>query len=54
MEGAAASRWHPQGRPFDLLAAVLLLLAPAALVAVVQRGPVAVLGAVLAVAGPLT
>ncbi|KRD44516.1 hypothetical protein ASE38_10415 [Cellulomonas sp. Root930] len=51
---AAASRWHPQGRPFDLLAAVLLLLAPAALVAVVQRGPVAALGAVLADAGPLT
>ncbi|WP_421734569.1 sensor histidine kinase [Cellulomonas sp.] len=50
---AAASRWHPQARAFDLLAAVLLLLAPAGLVAVVQRGPVAALGAVLAVAGPL-
>lgn len=51
---AAASRWHPQVREFDLLAVVLLLLAPAGLVAVVQRGPVAAFGAALAVAGPLT
>jgi signal transduction histidine kinase len=51
---AAASRWHPQARMFDLLAAVLLMLAPAALVAVAQGGWVAVLGATIAVAGPLT
>jgi signal transduction histidine kinase len=51
---AAASRRQPQARPIDPVAAVLLLLAPAALLLVVRRGPSAVLGAVLAVAGPVT
>ena len=51
---AAASRWHPEARAFDLLGAALLLLAPAALVAVVLVRELAVPGAVLAVAGPVT
>ena len=43
---AAASAWHPSARPFDALAALLLLLAPAGLVLVVRGGSPAVLGAV--------
>jgi signal transduction histidine kinase len=51
---AGANAWHPRDRAFDLLAVVLLLLAPAALVLVVRRGTPAVVGAGLAVAGPVT
>ena len=51
---AGVSAWHPQARPFDLLAALLLMLAPASLVLVVWRGAPAAVGACLAVAGPVT
>ncbi|GIG22068.1 hypothetical protein Cch01nite_27920 [Cellulomonas chitinilytica] len=51
---AGANAWHPQDRAFDGLAVLLLLLAPAALVLVVRRGARAVVGACLAVAGPVT
>ncbi|MBO9556361.1 sensor histidine kinase [Cellulomonas sp.] len=51
---AGANAWHPQARAFDWLAVALLLLAPAALVLVAQPGAPAVVGAVLAVVGPVT
>ena len=49
---AGANWWHPQGRPLDALAVVVLLLAPAGIVLAVRRGAAAVVGAALAVAGP--
>ncbi|WP_315098019.1 hypothetical protein, partial [uncultured Cellulomonas sp.] len=49
---AGANRWNPQGRPFDALSALLLVLAPAAVVLVVRGGVLAVVGALLAVSGP--
>ncbi len=51
---AGANAWHPQDRAFDWLAVGLLLLAPTALVLVAQPGAPAVVGAVLAVVGPVT
>ena len=51
---AVASAWHPSARPFDALAVLLLLLAPAGLVLVVRGGLLAVLGACVSVVGPVT
>ncbi|WP_426592921.1 sensor histidine kinase [Cellulomonas sp. McL0617] len=45
--------WHPDARAFDLGAAGLLVLAPASILLVVRRGAWALLGGVLAVAGPV-
>ncbi|MGY4644169.1 sensor histidine kinase [Cellulomonas sp. URHB0016] len=50
---AGANAWHPAARPFDAVAVLLLLLAPAALVLVVRPGAPAVVGACVAVAGPV-
>jgi signal transduction histidine kinase len=51
---AGANAWHPAARAFGGWAVLLLLLAPASLVLVVRRGMPAVVGAVLAVVGPVT
>ncbi|WP_456824859.1 sensor histidine kinase [Cellulomonas sp. P5_E12] len=50
---AGANAWHPAARAFDALAVLLLLVAPTSLVLVVRRGAPAVVGAVLAVVGPV-
>ena len=44
--------WHPRSPNVDLLAVVLLLLAPAGIVLAVRRGAAPVVGAVLGVVGP--
>ncbi|MEZ0448457.1 sensor histidine kinase [Cellulomonas sp. ICMP 17802] len=51
---AGANAWHPGSRAFDGVAVLILLVAPAALVLVVRRGAAALVGAVLAVVGPVT
>ena len=50
---AGANAWHPGARPFDILAVLLVLVAPASLVLVVRRGTAALVGSVLAVVAPV-